>query len=199
MRRAALTAALIMLAGCAAPPSDGGVWSRQGQQQELAISRLSNEQRAAAAHVFELRLADEALSAMQARLEDALPACPDARLRSSTVSVFDEVRDRVRVRIGDDPTRVARVQQLALADESLRLGQCDQARAALAGELSPAEPASAPPAVTVTRSPGYPGDITEGDPTQLLVEYALGWTDTVRAPAPVAQHLARVYGGALMP
>jgi hypothetical protein len=187
MRLVALGAAFIMLAGCAAPPSDGGLWSRQLVQQELAISRLSNQQRDQAAHEFELRLADEDL----ASLEQAGRLC-EGRATASGV-----VLDGVGIRVGHDPARQARVARLAFAVDLLRQGQCQQARAALDGALS--APVQTTATTIVTRSPAYPGNPVEGDPVTLLVEYALGWTDTVRVPAGMAQHLVSVYGGAILP
>jgi hypothetical protein len=186
MRLVVLTAALMMLAGCAAPPSDGGLWSRQGQQRELAISRISDQERARIAHDFELQLADETLTSF----EQAVQAC------EGQATAGGAVLDGVRVRVGDDQPRVARAVRLVAALDFLRQGNCQQARAALDALPNPSPTAAT---ATVTRSPGYPGHITQGDSTQLLVEYALGWTDTVRAPAPLAQHLARLYGGDVLP
>lgn len=123
MRRLVLVAASTVLAGCAAPHSDGGLWARQALQQELALSRLAEGQRAATAHAFELQLADEALDAEQARIEQCRPPA------SSTL------RDSILIRIADDPPRQLRVAQQALADAYLRQAQCDNARAALAGAI----------------------------------------------------------------
>src|SRR5438093_13391006 len=116
MRRVVLGAVWLLLTGCAAPLSDGGVWSRQGLQQELAISRLSEQQRAATAHEFEPQVPDAALDAEQARLQAALQQCPAPRpLRPLHVSPADRLRDTIRVRIGDDNARRPRGAQQALA------------------------------------------------------------------------------------
>jgi hypothetical protein len=200
MRRVLLMAASLVLAGCAAPRSDGGLWARQNVQEELALSRMTDSQREAVAHDFELRLADEVLDAEQARLEVAMQSCP------TQVAQGDRIRDSIGIRISHDETRQARVAQQAAAESWLRQAvassagaQCQQAREALSGALAaPSQPQNANVA-TVTRFVAYPGDVTEGDPQTLLVVYALQWTDSVRAPLPLAQHLARVYGGDLLP
>src|SRR5438874_9672771 len=110
MRRVVLGAASILLAGCAPPPSDGGLWSHQGLEQELVLSRISDQQRIATAHAFELQLADEALSAHQARLETAIQTC-------SAQQPFDTPDlDSVRIRAAEDSARQLRVAQQALAE-----------------------------------------------------------------------------------
>jgi hypothetical protein len=205
--RLALAIACVLLTGCAAPPSDGGLWARTGLQQELVIGRMSDNQRAAAAHEFELRLVDDALTQEARRLEQAAQACPSSERSPLGVSQSDRVRDSMRVRIRDDPERARRVASQALADWYLRraratgmLELCQRARDALAGSL----PAIADDRLqqlgqaTVSRNAAYPGEITPGDnPSQALVMYALGWSDTVHGATPLPEYLAAVYGGSV--
>src|SRR5438093_8868971 len=182
MRRVVLGAVWLLLTGCAAPLSDGGVWSRQGLQQELAISRLSEQQRAATAHEFELQVADAALDAEQARLQAALQQCPAPRpLRPLDVSPADRLRDTIRVRIGDDNARRQRVAQQALADWRLRVAAaqgapewCQRARAALTDPPGPSSGASLSATDSgVTRAFDTGGPTANGETSTMLTEYAL--------------------------
>jgi hypothetical protein len=80
---------------------------------------------------------------------------------------------------------------------------CDEARQALTGPAT-AEPIAADllaglGSATVTRDALRPGVVAEQLPARLTVShYALGYVDTVRAPAPLPQYLAAVYGGVLV-
>jgi hypothetical protein len=52
---------------------------------------------------------------------------------------------------------------------------------------------------TVTRDPGHPSVPSETwAPDVTLSNYAMGYIDTVQAPAPLPQYLAAVYGGVLV-
>ena len=161
MRRVVLAAASMMLAGCAAPQSDGGLWARQGLQQELVLSRLTDAQRAATAHDFELLLADQALNQEQARIEAALEQCPRQQQPAS-----DQTRDSIRGRIADDPARQARLAQQAQADAWLQ-------RAAASGSAEQCQQAK----LALTAPPPSPEPFDPAAQTQ-LAEHALGWTDT---------------------
>jgi len=205
--RLGLAIGCVVLAACAAPPSDGGLWARTAVQQELAIGRVSDDERVAAAHAQELRIADETLSSEEQRLQTALQGCPGPRTPLA-VSQASTLRDSVRVRVGDDAARSARVAQQALGDWYLRraaatgaVEQCGRARQAMDGTLRAGSEAAVLTQLgqsVVSRHLAYPGDTTSGDaPIAALVEYALGWTDTVAAPAPLPEHLATVYGGSL--
>jgi hypothetical protein len=205
--RLGLAIGCVVLAGCTAPPSDGGLWARTGLQQELVIGRMSDEQRSAAAHAQELRLADETLSAEDQRLQAALQACPGSVRVPLAVSPAARLRDSMRVRVGDDAERLTGVARQALGDWYLRRAaatgaaeHCARARQALDGRIgagSTASPAQLGQAI-VSRNPAYPGDTTPADqPITTLVEFALGWTDTVGGAAPLPEHLALVYGGSL--
>ncbi len=150
MRRLVLVAAPMMLAGCAAcaaPPSDGGLWSRQALQEELTLSRIPDSQRAQTAKAFELQLADEDLNAEQARIQQC---------QSGTTAVPESIN----IRIANDPARLMRLGQLALASSLVQAGNCEAARAALTG---------APPA-----QPAAPLDPRA---QAALAESALGWSD----------------------
>jgi len=161
MRRVVLVAASMMLASCAAPQSDGGLWARQGLQQELVLSRLTDAQRAAAAHEFELLLADQALNQEQARIEAALEQCPRQQQPAS-----DQTRDSIRGRIADDSARQARLAQQAQADAWLQ-------RAAASGSAEECQQAK----LALTAPPPPPEPFDPAAQTQ-LVEHALGWADT---------------------
>lgn len=205
--RLALAIACTLLTGCAAPPSDGGLWVRTGLQQELVIGRLSDAQRAAAAHDFELRLVDDALTQESRRLQQAAQDCPGSNREPLALSSSNRVRDSIRVRAGEDSVRMANIARQALADWYLRRARatgtdelCQRARAALAGSLPPMsdDRLNQLGLATVSRNAAYPGEITPGDsPTVALAEYALGWTDTVRGATPLPEYLAAVYGGSV--
>src|SRR5688500_4996342 len=136
MRRLVLLAAPILLVGCAAPGSDGGLWARQGLQQELTISRLTEQQRKEMAREFELRLADEALDKAEARIVAALQACRGAPEPASP----DLSLNALRIRVGDDLPRRVRLTQLAMAESLLAEQQCERARTALTESPAPLEP-----------------------------------------------------------
>ncbi len=169
MRRVVLGAVWLLLTGCAAPLSDGGVWSRQGLQQELAISRMSEQQRAATAHDFELQVADDALNTEQARIQEAIQQCSGEQRPSQ-----DYVRASIMIRIGDDTTRLKRVAQQALADGLLR-------RAATTGSR---EYCALARDALVSVYQGAPVEPLDQQAQTQLVESALGWTDTPPAGQP---------------
>jgi hypothetical protein len=58
------------------------------------------------------------------------------------------------------------------------------------------DPFASPPTATVQRDPSAPGILLDGAPPDTaLSEYALGVVDSVRAPSPLPEYLAAVYGG----
>jgi hypothetical protein len=204
--RLSVAVACLLLAGCVGPHSSGGLWSLQNLEQELAVSRLTDEQRIARGRAVEVALADEAVAAEWARIDAALLNCPGDTRQALTVSPGDRVRDAVRLRIQDDQTRLAAVAQVALADWRVRRARatgdarfCDTAGAALAGGIS------VPPRgdvidglgmATVTRDPRTSNLSQESSDTAAnLSNYALGVVDTVTARSPLPQYLAAVYGG----
>jgi hypothetical protein len=205
----AVSACLLVLVGCAGPHSTGALWAQQNLEQEAALFRLSDAQRADQAHGFGLGLADEGLRAERARLEAGLQACPDGAREPLTLSAADRVRDAIRVRAAGDSARLTMVAQMALADWRLRRARatgesrlCDLARAALAAPPPSSEPGQGllerlGPAV-VARSPRATAQVSGGDALVDLSLYASGWTDLVRAPSPLPQYLAAVYGGQLI-
>jgi hypothetical protein len=136
MRQRALAAVVLMLsasvsaiASCAAPPSDGGLWSRQAQEQEIAMSRLTEDQRQATAQAFELRVADEALDQQQLTLQSALERCPGATPTIDTNISRHIAADAVRqARLAQQAQVVAYLQQAATTGSG---EACQQARTAL--------------------------------------------------------------------
>ena len=174
------------------------------------MGRLTDAQRADRMHAYELTLADESLAAERGRIDLALQDCPGAARRPLEVSAGDGIRDSVRLRVGDNPARLAVVAQLALADWRLRRARataqtrfCDEARQALNGPSS-ADPNAADllaglGAATVTRDARETGASVDASPIMLVLSnYALGYTDAVRAATPLPQYLAAVYGGVVV-
>jgi hypothetical protein len=209
MRLSVAVACLLLAAGCVGPHASGGLWSLQNLEQELALSRLSDEQRMARARAVELALADEAVAAEWARIDAALLNCPGATRQVLAVSPGDRVRDAVRLRIQDDQTRLSAVAQVALADWRVRRARatgearfCDAAQAALASTT----PQAAPPnflsglgSATVTRDAQSTVNPQDSGPVAMSVSnYAMGVVDSVSAPSPLPQYLAAVYGGVVV-
>jgi hypothetical protein len=199
----------LLLVGCAGPHTSGGLWAEQNLDRELALFRIGDAQRIAQARTFEASLADETLAAERSRIQAGLRDCPGSASQPLAISVGDRPRDTVRIRAQGDPARLAATAQIALADWRLRraraTGQarfCDDARQALAG--SAVEPATSDllaslGSATVTRDPRYPATVNDTwSPEVTLSNYAMGYVDTVRAPVPLPQYLAAVYGGVLV-
>jgi hypothetical protein len=193
-----------LLVGCTGPPSDGSLWNLQAQEQERATFRLTDEQRRQQARAYELALADAMLEGERQRLEAQLQACPGPSRVPLAVSPANRTRDAIRVRIGSHAERLTEVAQLALADWRLRragatgdAAHCQAGRDAL---VLTSVPSTAGPVLhdtdaTVARGTNVARAV-EGEPAlRMLSEYALGWTDAVRAPVPLPHHLAAVYGG----
>jgi hypothetical protein len=201
----------LLLVGCAGPHSTGALWAQQNLEQEAAMYRLSDAQRADRAQAFEHSLADETLAVERARIEAGLQDCPgpDTDRQPLVVSIGDRSRDTARIQAQDDPARLSSIAQVALADWSLRRARatgeahfCDDARQALAGTLGLA---AASDVLTeagmaiVTRDPSRAVAAAEPLPANVLLSnYALGYIDTVQAMAPLPQYLAAVYGGVLL-
>jgi hypothetical protein len=200
----------LLVVGCAGPHSTGALWAQQNLEQETAVYRLTDAQRADQAHAFELGLAGELLAAERARVESSLQACPGSERQPLGVSVGDRPRDSVRIRAQDDPTRLASLAQVALADWRVRRGRatgdgrfCDAARQVLAGAgVSPEVESDFLTGLgnaTVTRD-SVQGVVADAawPASVALSSYALGYVDTVQAMAPLPQYLAAVYGGELV-
>lgn len=210
--RLSLALGCLLLVGCVGPHSSGALWAQQNLDNELAMSRQSDAQRAAQSHAYELTLADESLAAERARIDAALQDCPGLTRQALEVSTGDRVRDAVRLRSADDAQRQTAVAQLALADWRLRRARataethfCDEARQALTG-FAGGEP-GAPDllaelgSATVTRNPQQGVVVVDADTSDdgsSLSNYALGYVDTLRARAPLPQYLAAVYGGVVV-
>jgi hypothetical protein len=213
MRLWLVVCCLTLCVGCAGPHSTGALWAQQNLEQEGALFRLTDAQRAESARGFETGLADEALTNERARLVDELQVCAGP-LQTLDVSVGDRMRDTIRLRVQGDVARGTAVAQLALADWRLRRARatgslqfCASAQAALAGEAAPAGEAAQPaagglqlstqPSVTVSRDPRQATAALDGaeSPSVAISDYALGYVDAVRAPSPLPQYLALVYGG----
>jgi hypothetical protein len=190
---------------CAGPHSTGALWAQQNLDQERAMFQLSDAQRAGIAQAFEFNLADEALQSERQRITTELQNCPGPRQAFAT-SPGDTVRDAVRVRAESDPERLGQVARLAQADWYTRRAAatgnprfCDQAQMALGGQLTWSGPSdlldNLPPA-TVSRDPRDPTPpLTSDLPLVTLIQYALGYLDSVQAAAPLPQYLAVAYGG----
>jgi hypothetical protein len=205
---AAALAVLGLSVGCAPAASSGGLWAQAALQQELALFRLTDAQRAAGARAYELSLADRQLVSERDRLDQLARACPDPS-QALPISSGNRVRDGIRIQVQGDAARLATVGQLALADWQLRRAAstgdehfCDLARATLAGageaQQQPieADPFATPHAATVQRDAAHPGIALDNPPYDLaLSSYVLGAVDTIRAAAPLPQYLAAVYGG----
>lgn len=214
MRLATVLLACLVLSGCAEPQSDGSspgaLWALQRFEQERAVFRMTEAERAAVAHTFERSVADATLDGERTRLEGSLLDCPGASREAFSLSLFDRVRDGARVQAVDDEGRLGTLARLSLADWYLRrarsVGQssyCDTARGALAGSLqsvprSPDIDRLMHDSATVARDPAHPGAVLEpASSVEALSAYAMGWTDAVRVDRPQAAYLAAVYGGTL--
>jgi hypothetical protein len=223
MRRFVSASCLLLIVGCVGPHSSGALWAQQNLEQELVSGRQLDAERVAALHAYELALADESLTAERARLALAAQDCPGAA-RQLQLSPGDRTRDSIRLRIGDNALRQTAVAQLALIDWRMRRAHatgdarfCDDARLALAvptaadgiaaisvtgslnGQPSTDDPLAALGWATVARTPRGAGAVPDQAAMELsLSNYALGYTDTVRARAPLPQYLAAVYGGVLL-
>lgn len=171
--------------------------------------QLSDAQRAGIAQAFELSLADESLQAERARITARQQNCPGPP-QPLAVSPGDRVRDGIRVQSQADPTRLAEVAQLALADWYTRRASatgdaqwCARAQSALSstptsGADASADLLSSVPPATVSRDQNDPTPpLATDQPLVTLSAYALGAVDSVYAPAPLPQYLAAVYGGFL--
>jgi hypothetical protein len=199
----------LLLVGCSGPHSTGALWAQQDIEQETAMFRLSDAQRADRAHAFELGLADETMAAERARIESSLAACPGDEREPLAVSIGDRPRDTVRIRAQDDPARMASLAQVALADWDVRRARatgevrfCAAARHALAGtvigEAAPADVLGELGEATVSRDRLHGVVADRAWPVSVaLSSYATGHVDTVQAQAPFPQYLAAVYGGEL--
>jgi hypothetical protein len=210
MRLSLAFVCLLVMVGCVGPHSTGALWAQQNVENELVNGRLTDAERAARMHGYELALADEALGAERARIGLALQDCPGAARQTLEISMGDRVRDAIRMRIGDDPQRQAAVAQVALADWRLRRAQatgeahfCVEARQALSdtstGESNAADLLPGLGPATVAHDPRHTGLAADQTPlTVSLSNYALGYTDMVRARAPLPQYLAAVYGGVVL-
>ena len=209
MRLAFLLGCALLLQGCAAAPSNGGLWAQQNLEREAAFFRVSEAQHAAQTRAFELAIADEILTGERTRIEAGVQACPGAAREPLAVSAGDRVRDTARVQADGDRDRLTALAQVALADWRLRRAGstgdaafCALARAALAG--TSALPATADAleqlgVATVTRLSGPPlAAQPEREPLTSLSLYATGFADTISARAPLPQYLAAVYGGTVI-
>jgi hypothetical protein len=205
----------LLVVGCVGPHSSGALWAQQDVEQETAMFKLGDAQRAAQAEAFELALADRDLAAERARIVAGLADCPGSARTPLTISSGDRVRDTIRVRAEADAARMGSLAQIALADWRLRRAQasgearwCDAARQALTSPV--AEPAQSDvltelgDAVVSRESPsGAPDQDSAPAPGNrsanvTLSNYALGFVDTVQAASPLPQYLAAVYGGTLV-
>jgi hypothetical protein len=200
----------LLLVGCTGPHSTGALWAQQDLDQETAMFRLTDAQRADRTQAFELGLADETLVAERERIASNLHDCPGAERQPLGLSIGDRPRDSVRIRAQDDPVRLSSVAQIALADwrfrRALATGEasfCDDARQALAGRVSTAalpDLLAGLGTATVSRDLAH-GVVADGawPASVALSNYALGYVDTVQAAAPLPHYLAAVYGGGLVP
>jgi hypothetical protein len=193
----------LIAVGCAGPHSSGALWAQQNLDAERATFRLGDQKRAELAQQFELSVVDERLNSEFQRIQSDLQVCPGPRA-AFTPSRGDTVRDGVRIHVLSDGPRLTKLSDVALADWFVRranatgdTGFCARAQQTLeAGQI--AKPAiqrdllDGIPAATVLR---YPTAAPTPDPTAALSNYALGYTDSVTAPAPLPQYLALIYGG----
>jgi hypothetical protein len=199
----------LLLVGCAGPHTTGGLWAEQNLDRELAMFRTGDAQRATQARAFLASLADETLAAERSRIQTGLQDCPGSTRQPLALSAGDRQRDIVRIRAQGDTARLTATAQIALADWRLRRAQatgearfCDGARQALSGdavELATSDVLASAGTATVTRDPLHPSAPSETwAPDVTLSNYAMGYIDTVQAPAPLPQYLAAVYGGVLV-
>jgi hypothetical protein len=204
---ASVVSVVALSVGCAPAPSSGGLWSQQELQQELAMFRLSDAQRADGARAYQLSVADSVLTSERSRLEALAANCPGPS-QALDISPGDRVRDGIRIQVEGDAGHLASVAQLSLADWQLRRAAatgdarfCDQARASLAGQAQAAshtqvDPFTSPRTATVVRDPAHAGLVLDNPPVdRALSSYAVQAADGVRASSPLPEYLAAVYGG----
>ena len=197
----------LLATGCAGPHSSGALWAQQNLEHEAALFRLGDVQRAQQAHIFELALAGDSLTAERTRIVHELESCPGPQ-QTLAVSPSDKVRDGIRIRVQGDAARLGEVTQLALADWQVRRAHatgrsdfCDAAAATLRGATSQA-PATLQhnwPEATVTRDPRHATATSDAQQPAVVIisNYALGYSDVVRATSPLPEYLALAYGGSL--
>lgn len=216
----------LMCAGCVGPHTSGALWSQQNLAQEITLSRVTDATRTAHVKSYEQSMAVPLLAAERARVADQVDACPGRTRQPLAISEGDLVRDRIRV-LGHAETGLqTSVAALAQADWFARRGQatgealaCARARAALDGQAQATPVAATSPSAvssptdaaaartlldalgpaTVSRDGSLsstPADPAESRLTTISA-YALQASDTVTAPSPLPQYLARVYGGTL--
>lgn len=198
----------LLTTGCAGPHSSGALWAQQNLEQEAALFRLGDDQRAQQDEAFELGLADDSLTDERTRIVRELQICPGPP-QALAVSVGDKVRDGIRIRAQGDAPRLVQVAQLALADWQVRRAHatgrsdlCDAAMATLRGgnaQTPTPQPSALPRNAadgTVTRDPRQTTAPMETQPAAIVVSnYALGYSEVVHAPSPLPEYLALVYGG----
>jgi hypothetical protein len=197
-------ALLLVASGCVGPHSTGSLWVLQNTQLDAQQFRTSDAQKAANTDAYEVALAQHVIDSERARLEAGLVSCAKGDRQALVISEGDRQRDRARLWLAEDATApVTGLADVALADWRLRranaTGQaalCDQARAALAGQVDGTASRSGLidglGAATVTRSAVQP---FEGAVSAAWMLYGLGMVDAVTAPGPLPQYLAAVYGG----
>ena len=212
MRLVPLLMLLLVVLGCAAPPSSGGLWALDAARLEDAtVFRTPDPQRRAMAREVELRAVDDLLAGDEARISGSLAACPAPSGDLSTPSAGDAVRDAARAK--DDADRRAHAARLAVADWYVRRGAstgeadfCDRARQALSGSVaSPSAAALAivqdlpPGEVTIsgTAPAGQVIDAASEPAAQVSLLFRLGLVDGVRGPALLVAELAAVSAGTL--
>jgi hypothetical protein len=198
---------LVLVTGCAAPHSNGAAWAQQNLDAERVLFQLGDAQRAQLAQNFQFSLVDDALAHERQRITSALHACPGPA-EPLQLSASDQLRDGMRIQAQSDPTRMAQIANVALADWFVRRAAatgnaefCARATDALNGTAPTAQPDLLPSlrADTVSRNGAPPDSLQPSDAPALvaLSDYALGYVDAVEAEAPLPQYLAGVYGGVL--
>ena len=201
----------LLLVGCSGPHSSGGLWAQQELRQELVLYGVSDAQRADGARAYELGIADDALRSERSRLDELLGECGTTPRQPLTISDGDRIRDGNRIQAQGDPTRLAEIAQLALADWQLRRApdtgdarHCAAAHASLDGRSTTQaadadDPFGSVTLATVVRDPAHQGaTLDDATPNLALSSYALGYTDSLRARSPLPQYLAAVYGGTVL-
>jgi hypothetical protein len=207
MRLSLALCGLLLVAGCRGPHSTGALWALQNLEQEAALFRLSDAQRADQARIFEQGLASDILVRERWRVENEMASCPGVR-QPLSVSPGDKVRDAIRLRAHGNLSRLNDVALLALADWRLRraaatgdTAMCEAARGGLSGVPSrvKSDLLTRLPTATVARDARLTQAAMTSDPPSVSVShYALGYVDTIQAAAPLPQYLAFVYGGFLV-